>query len=281
MTIRFGAFRCGILIATTLAFSHGALADCRETAPRNADADASGVRKVILRTRAGDLTVRGSTSATRLKATGTACSDSQKRLDDIRLDVRRDGDTIHLETVMPESDSFMNSDELDLTVELPGGIEVTLEDSSGDLSVTGVASLRVTDSSGDQSIQDIAGDVAVTDSSGEIDIKNVRGSVKVTDSSGEVLIADVAGDVSIPVDSSGGLVLKRVHGEVHIETDSSGDIAISDVDKDVTIGNDSSGDIRVTDVGGKLTVGNDSSGKIDHRNVLGSVSIPRSQRDDD
>jgi hypothetical protein len=86
--------RSGALIATALLVSQGALGDCRVTAPRNAEMDASGVRTVVIHARAGDLTVRGAASATRIQAKGEACAGSQKRLDAIRIDVRRDGGTI-------------------------------------------------------------------------------------------------------------------------------------------------------------------------------------------
>jgi len=274
--------RTGLVVATALVFSQAALAECsyRYSASRSAEVDANGARRAVIRAAAGDLSVRGTAESNRVQAKGEACANSQKDLDAIRIDTRRDGDTVYIETVLPDDDSWTNHDSLDLTVELPATLEVRLEDSSGDLSVESVRDLRVEDSSGDQRIRDIAGNVAVTDSSGEIDIKNVRGNVAVSDSSGDVEIADVAGNVTIPVDSSGGLVFRRVHGDVHIETDSSGDIAIDDVNRNVQIDNDSSGDIRIAGVGGNLTVAHDSSGDIEHRNVLGNVRIPASKRDD-
>lgn len=274
------SIRTGIVIATALVFSQGALADCRFSASREADVDTNGARRAVIKAAAGDLTVRGSSSATRAQAKGEACADSQKDLDAIRIEARRDGDTVYIETVLPDDDSWMRHDSLDLTVELPAALEVRVEDSSGDLSVEGVKELRVDDSSGDQRIRDIGGNVKVTDSSGEIDIKQVRGNVEVSDSSGDVVVADITGNVTIPVDSSGGLSFRRVQGTVHIETDSSGDISIDEVNHDVRIDNDSSGDIRVSGVGGSLTVAHDSSGDIEHRNVLGNVRIPASKRDD-
>lgn len=273
MFIRSAAF-----IAASLLLSQAVIADCSHTAARNAKIDANGVRAVVIHAGAGDLTVRGIASVSGIEARGEACAGSQERLDAIRIEVRRDGDTVHVATVIPEHESFMNFGKIDLTVELPARLDIDLKDSSGDLSLTGVASARIEDSSGDQSIRDIAGNVVVQDSSGEIDIKSIRGNVEVSDSSGDVRIVEVTGDVRIPVDSSGGLVMRSIHGQVHIETDSSGDISISDVNRDVTIDTDSSGDIRVEDVGGQLTVAHDSSGDIDHRNVLGAVSIPRSKR---
>jgi hypothetical protein len=272
--------RTSVALATALIFSQGAIAECRYSAAREAGIDTNGARRAVIKAAAGDLTVRGSKTASRVHATGQACAASQRGLDSIRIEARRDGDTVYIETVLPDDDSWMRHESLDLTVELPASLEIRLTDSSGDLSVEGVKDLQVEDSSGDQRIRDIGGNVKVTDSSGEIDIKEIRGNVEVSDSSGDVLIADVTGSVTIPVDSSGGLTFRRVQGAVHIETDSSGDISIDEVNHDVQIDNDSSGDIRVSAVGGNLIVAHDSSGDIEHRNVLGKVHIPASKRDD-
>jgi hypothetical protein len=267
----------GAVIAVAMLLSHPAMSDCRFSATRNAEADATGIRKVVLEAGAGDLKVRGAQGAAKIHATGEACAESQSRLDATRIDVRRDGDTVFLRTVLGEEDSKFRHAAMDLTVHVPSTVQMRVQDSSGDVDVGTIAGLIVDDSSGDQVIRDIGGDLVVTDSSGEIEIKNVRGKVTVTDSSGDVSIADVTGNVSIPVDSSGGLSLRRIHGEVHIASDSSGDISIADVNQDVIIDSDSAGDIRVVDVGGNLRIGNDSTGDIEHRNVLGEVSLPRSR----
>jgi hypothetical protein len=266
---------CGFI--TTLVVSHTALGDCEHTASRSAAIDAAGARRVVIDVGAGDLTVSGASGATRVVAKGEACAESTKLLDAIRIDTRRDGDTIYLKAVMPEkeSDSWTNSSSLDLSIELPANVAIELDDASGDLEIRKVAAAKVQDSSGDQSIREIEGDLNVDDSSGDVDIQTVRGNVSVRDSSGDVRVSDVNGNVTIPVDSSGGLSLRRIRGDVHILSDSSGDIVIADINQNVLIDNDSSGDIRVSDVGGNFTVSHDSTGDVSHRNVLGSVNIPR------
>jgi hypothetical protein len=264
---------CGFLSA--LGLSHTAFGDCEHTIPRSAEIDAVGARRVMIDVGAGDLVVTGTQGATRVLAKGEACAESTKLLDAVRIDTRRDGDTIYVKTVLPASDSWMNSTSLDLKIELPASVAVELDDSSGDIELRNVAAAKVSDSSGDQSIREVDGDLSVDDSSGDIDIQTIRGNVSVRDSSGDVRVSDVNGSVTIPVDSSGGLSLRRVRGDVHILSDSSGDIVIADVNQNVLIDNDSSGDIRVSDIGGNFTVSHDSTGDLTHRHVLGSVNIPR------
>lgn len=265
--------RAFMISAATL-FAHAALGDCLHHASRTGEVDATGVSKVIVSAAAGDLVVTGAPDAKLVRVDGEACAESEKSLEAVRLEVRRDGATAYVKAILPKRDSFMRHASLDLKVMAPSSVAIEVHDSSGDLKVEHVASARIDDSSGDQVVRDITGDVTVDDSSGEIEISGVRGSVVVRDSSGEVEIADVAGDVKIPVDSSGSLSLKRIRGDVHIETDSSGDISIADINQNVRIDNDSSGSIRVSDVGGNFTVRNDSTGGISHRNVLGTVTIP-------
>jgi len=268
-------------LVAALLIAPAAGADCKFSAPRNVDIDASGIKKLVVEAGAGDLKINGVQGASRVHGVGDACGDSQQRLDGIRLEARRDGDTIFVRTVLHDEDSRWHRDWMDVSLDVPSTVEASVDDSSGDLLISDVAGLRLHDSSGDQVIRDIAGNVEVSDSSGDVEIKNVRGNVSVTDSSGDVVIADVNGNVAIPVDSSGGLSFRRIHGDVHISTDSSGDISIADVNKNVSIDSDSAGDIRVADIGGDFAVGHDSTGDIEHRNVLGAVRVPRSEDDDD
>ncbi|HVF17291.1 MAG TPA: DUF4097 family beta strand repeat-containing protein [Steroidobacteraceae bacterium] len=273
--------RASSIVTAAMLFSHAAMSDCEFSAARDAEVDAAGIRKVVVEAGAGDLKIRGSQGAAKIHANGEACADSQARLDAARIDIRREGDTVFLRTVLGEEDSKFRSASMDLTVHVPSAVQMEVHDSSGDVDIGLIAALNLDDSSGDQVIRDIHGNVEVTDSSGEIEIKNIRGNVIVSDSSGDVSITDVTGNVSIPVDSSGGLSFRRVHGELHIASDSSGDISIADVNQDVIIDNDSAGDIRVVGVGGDLRVANDSTGDIEHRNVLGEVSLPQSKRNRD
>lgn len=252
---------------------------CKYSAERKTDADAAPVRKVVLGAGAGDLVVRGEEGMSGFSARGRACASSQALLDEIQIEVRREGDTVYLKTLLAQTDDgvifgFTRYAYLDLTVSVPRSVEISLEDSSGDLELSGVSQAAVIDSSGDQTLRDIGGDLDVIDSSGELRIERVAGRLRLKDSSGDIEVDDVKGDVEVTVDSSGEIGMKRIQGGVHILTDGSGDIRLSDVQRDVTIDVDTSGDIDVDRVGGSFTVGADGSGGISHDRVVGAVRLP-------
>lgn len=256
---------------------------CEFRAERKAGIDAAGVTKIVLRTGAGDLDVKGRADGTRIEAHGTACAAKQALLDQVRLSVRREGDVVYLETQMPQDKglSWGRSDyaNIDLNISLPGQIAVDAVDSSGDATFEDLKALTLQDSSGDLDLARIAGMVDVTDSSGDLEIDNA-GSVRVRDSSGDVGIGHVKGDVEVTADSSGDLEIAQVEGSVRIEQDSSGGIRVEDVRGSVTIDSDSSGDIFAGRVRGDFTVKEDSSGSIGHEAIGGKISVPRDHAED-
>jgi DUF4097 and DUF4098 domain-containing protein YvlB len=251
--------------------------DCQHTAHRTANEAGPDIQRVVIEARAGDLVVRGGTSRD-VTVDGKACASTEKLLADTKIEIRRDGDTVYVRTVMPDiSDGLFGITRyayIDLTVGVPKTATLRIEDSSGDMHVNDVQAARIDDSSGDQTIERVAGDLEVSDSSGEIKIVDVGGGLRLKDSSGDVDVDRVQGDVTVTVDSSGDLDIRRVTGGVHILSDSSGEIEIADVKRDVVIDEDSSGSIRVTDVGGNFTVGSDGSGGIRYDRVTGSVRVP-------
>ena len=250
--------------------------DRNHTADRTANSAGPDIERVVVEAGAGDLVVRGAEGRD-VKVDGKACASSAKLLEEIKLEIRRDGNTVYVRTVMPEMSMGLfgsHNAHMDVTVTVPKNATAKIQDSSGDLEVTDVQAAAIQDSSGDQTLQRIAGDLEVQDSSGEIKIGDIGGGLRLRDSSGDVDVDNVRGEVVVEVDSSGDLDIRRITGGVHILNDSSGDIEIHDVKRDVTIDDDSSGGILVQDVGGNFTVGSDGSGGIRYERVTGSVRIP-------
>lgn len=234
------------------------------TSPRNATVDASGARLVRIEARAGTLRVTGRDGISQARVRGTARSSREGWLDEIQLRAERRGDVVEIVVEISERNyvgmgNFYRA--LDLDIEIPAGMALEIEDSSGDLEVRGAGAVDIRDSSGDVDVID-AGMVKVRDSSGDVRIERARGDVRVEDSSGDIEIRNVAGSVDI-------------------EEDGSGDIVATDVTGAVLVGRDGSGGIRVADVGGSFTVDRDGSGTISHRNVRGAVQIPRRKADRD
>jgi DUF4097 and DUF4098 domain-containing protein YvlB len=267
--------------ATALAWNDG----CEFRAERAAGVDAKGIEKVVIRTGAGDMKVIGRASAMRVEARGSACAGKQELLDTAQISVRREGNIVYVETMLPENDKGWkwSKDEyayIDIGIALPAGVPVEATDSSGDSTLEDLAALSIQDSSGDLEIHRIAGLADVGDTSGDLDIDNA-GSVRVRDSSGDVEIGEVHGDVEITSDSSGDIHIAQVGGAVHIAQDSSGGIRVEDVKGSVLVDSDSSGDIYAGHVGGDFTVSDDSSGDIDHDSIAGKITIPANKRGTD
>ena len=232
------------------------------TAPRSGSADAKGASLVDVIALAGSLEIRGVEGLTEVRVKGTARASDEDYLDEIKLRVERSGNRVLVVAVIPQRRNTWNNNMhrgLDLVIEVPKGIALDVEDSSGELEISDVGTLDLEDSSGDIELENITGAVRVDDSSGEMRISNVRGEVRVDDSSGDIMIRDIT-------------------GRVIIDDDSSGDIDVTDVSGSVEITSDTSGDIDVRRVGGDFTVAHDGSGSIRHSGVKGEVSVPESRR---
>lgn len=201
------------------------------TAPRSGTASARGASLVRVHARAGALRILGRPGISEVRVTGTARASRRGDLDGIRLVTRREGNEVQVSAEIPEQHGFLGGQRaLDLVVEVPAGIPLDVTDSSGEVEVRGVASLRLDDSSGEVDVDGVAGDVWVRDSSGALRIRNVRGGVVVDeDSSGEIDVRDVARDVLVREDSSGGIRVDRIGGSFTVLHDGSGGIEVGRV----------------------------------------------------
>jgi len=266
----------GLPAAMAPMMAHGD--DCHFKGDRAGGVDAKGVEKVVIRAGAGDMKVIGRTNAVRVEARGVACAGKQELLDATQISVRREGNTVYVETTLPQNDdnwSWGNKDYayIDLGVALPASLPVDAIDSSGDAVFEDLKSLALQDSSGDLRVRRIAEMADVGDSSGDLEIEDV-GSAQVRDSSGDIEIDRVRKDVRIVSDSSGDMHIQNVDGGVVVESDSSGGIRVEDVKGEVRVESDSSGDIYAAHVGGDFTVTQDGSGSITHEAIGGRVSVP-------
>ena len=234
-------------------------AACRFSAQREGSADLAGVTKVVITASAGDLHVVAKADARRIVARGNACASTQALLDELLLEVRREGDVVEINAgprrdskVVVIGNAYSN---LDVGIALPPNLPLEIRDSSGDTEVHGVASLVLDDSSGDIRVRDV-------------------GSAEIRDSSGDISVIGARGDVTVTFDGSGDIVIEDAGGNVEVGSDGSGDIRIRGVKGNVVIGADGSGDILVRDVGGDFTLGNGGSGDVIKANIAGKVSVP-------
>ena len=227
--------------------------------PRTARVDARGASRIVIEARAGWLRVEGKDGTSEVVAEGTARAPREDLLKEIKLIGTREGDVVRIVVQMPDMrdrdwDSRWDSGPaLDLTVTVPRTIPVEIEDSSGDLRVTGTAALEIDDNSGGVEIRDVGGALRVRDGSGSLEIQNVRGDVEIDDGSGEIDVRDVTGTLTLR-DGSGSITAHTVGGSVNVERDGSGGI-------------------RVTDVGGDLTVQRSRKRGVSYSGVKGRVRV--------
>jgi DUF4097 and DUF4098 domain-containing protein YvlB len=271
-----------LALAPTAALAWGD--NCKFQADRAGGVDAKGVEKIVIRAGAGDMKVVGRGNAVRIEARGVACAATQEMLDATKINVRREGKVVYVETDLPQDERSWTFGKnqyayIDLGVALPSGIPVEATDSSGDAAFEDLNALTVQDSSGDLEITRVAGLADVGDSSGDIEIEQA-GSVRARDSSGDLEIDGVRGDVEVENDSSGDIRITSVDGSVKVRQDSSGSIRVEDVKGSVDVDSDSSGDIYAGRVKGNFTVREDSSGSIEHESIGGEVRVPGNKRDD-
>jgi len=229
--------------------------DCKFSAQRESRLDLSGVERVEISARAGDLKVSAG-SANNLLASGRACASSEALLNQSLLHVRRNGNVAEVVVQLPDEMKGIGTFYawLDLKVTVPADVPVQILDSSGDIELRDVNVTQLTDSSGDIVASRLKGDITINDSSGDVRLDDTAGRVTITDSSGDIVIHG-ARDVVIPVDSSGDIDVERISGSVRIDRDSSGDI-------------------KIADVGGNVDVLADSSGKVQIAQVKGTVKVP-------
>ncbi len=272
--------------------------DCAFTAERTAEESADGIERLEIRAGAGDLNVEGENGLRSVYVTGSACARTEAQLDRVQLRLVREGSTLVLEA-LPEAQGFSlrswfgrNPAKLDVTVRLPAGLAVGIEDSSGRTRVANVGAAEIADGSGDLQIENVRGALEVRDGAGQVSIRNVQGTVRIGDGSGDfsitkvvgdvivlddgsgsMEIVDVQGNVTIGRDGSGDILVERVTGSVRIEEDGSGSIRIASVQHDVIIDRDGTGSIFVDDVQGDFTVEISGSGDVQHQNVRGRVRI--------
>jgi len=153
---------------------------------------------------------------------------------------------------------------INLTIEVPKGIDVFIDDGSGPIHIQYFSGhLDIKDNSGLITIEKIIGNVRVADGSGKIILEDIRGNVEVRDGSGTIDVNKIRGDVRV-TDGSGPISIQYVEGNVTV-TDGSGTIDINDITGNVLIREPGTGELNIERIKGTVTTQNqieDTSPKI-------------------
>lgn len=261
-----------LLLVTLPATAYGDY--CRESKIIEQEFDAAGLSQVQLKALAGDLEITPS-SSDKITFWGRVCTDSEKHLNMIDLDIIKEGGKLTLAAIIPyHQDEFdPHYASIDIEFAVPEDLDTTVSDSSGDMIIEGVSVSSIEDSSGNIRVLGGKSNLKVRDSSGNITLRGNEGNVSVSDSSGDIDLRGVDGDVEIPGDSSGDIDLERVSGSINIRRDGSGDITIENVGQDVVIGSDGAGDIEIEEVQGQVRIGADGSGEVEVTSIAGDFEL--------
>lgn len=251
-----------VLLAPLAAF---AATPCKYEAPRNLKLDLAGVRAVQIEVHSHDLHVVGSPGASGLTLTGRACASDKAVLDDLQVTQRREGDQLLLDigggnhfSISLFGNSYAN---LEVNVQLPASLPVTVSVGSGDADVSGVQQLQTNVGSGDLHARQIAGKFSTSVGSGDVDATDIGSLELGSVGSGDFKASGIKGDARIGSIGSGDVELHGIGGSVRADT----------------LG---SGDLTVAEVGGDFSLGAKGSGDVSHSGIKGKTSVPHDDDDD-
>lgn len=247
------------------------LADCRYSRDMSLDVDLDGIKRLEIHALAGELRVNGDDSNKNAKVRARLCADDEDAVEAIHVRSDSDKKVARIIAVIARK-WHEHGAYIDLDIDMPDDLEVTIADTSGELSAENIALNSLADTSGEIRLREINGNLDIQDTSGDIQVRDISGKLTVSDSSGDVNV-ETAGSVLVQSDSSGDLLIRDIKKTVDVVSDSSGEIKIVGAGDDVSIGSDSSGDIRISKVDGHVRIGNDSSGNVLIADVKGDFSI--------
>lgn len=265
-------------LLATLPLSSRAADLCEHSAARDLDLDLAGVKTLVFDIGPHELSVAGGKART-AAIRGKACASDAKRLDDLVLSQRREGDKLIVVAerkgaVRMVSWSGSRYGYLTLDATLPDTIAVQVKLGSGDASVDGVASLAADVGSGDLEADHIRGTVFADVGSGDIVLGDVGALHVVSVGSGDLNARAVRGDATVGSVHSGDLRIDNAGGRVRIASIGSGDAELSGVAGNVSVDSIGSGSLEVNDVRGDLVVRSVGSGSVGHHGVAGQVRVP-------
>lgn len=234
---------------------------CKFEAPRNLQLDLAGVKSVHIDVHSQDLHLVGNDSNKGLSLTGRACASDPSVLDQLQVTQRREGDRLQIDIGGRSHFSFnlfgSSYANLEVTVQLPADMPVTVGVGSGDADVRGVRELQTIVGSGDLHVRQVAGKFSTSVGSGDVDATDVGSLDAGSVGSGDLKVSDIKGDAKIGSIGSGDVTLRQIGGSVSAGTLGSGDLTVNDVAGDFTLGAKGSGDVNHSGVKGKISVPRD------------------------
>ena len=134
-------------------------------------------------------------------------------------------------------------DRAKIDLEVPSGTELTIENSSGDIRISGLEAkeLQVGATSGDVMMKEIYADVRLSTTSGDVTLRMINGNVSMRSTSGDQEYFDITGDLKTQA-TSGDIEIAKLNGDLDV-TSTSGDMDFDDVSGRINA-TSTSGDIQ-------------------------------------
>ena len=184
---------------------------------------ASGtLRTLTLRTGAGSLKIIGEEARRNIEIEGIVSTHAEsfgeaKRIaNEVSLDIQAETTENPIvritEPRLAPGDQYYSCD---LTIRIPHTVQVTLDDSTGNIEVFGLTSgLNLKSESGNVEIEGVNGGLVIqTDGSSKTSITDSSGHLNITDGPGDLEISMITGDVKIQ-DTGGKLLVQNITGNV-------------------------------------------------------------------
>jgi hypothetical protein len=180
--------------------------------------DTHGIKAFRISAESGFLHIEGTETGTKIEV----IAEHEGDRDNHRLSLKKDGDRALLISHIEDWPLGWGDERINLTVKVPAGLSLDIEDGSGEITLTKVnANTRIDDGSGSISISTHRGNIMINDGSGSIDVINVLGNVDIEDGSGSIEVSKVDGHVTID-DGSGSIDIDTVSKGVTIDDEGSG-----------------------------------------------------------
>jgi DUF4097 and DUF4098 domain-containing protein YvlB len=192
--------------------------------------------------------------------------DSQRAVENARIEVRRDGERSRVVVHVRGERRLLRfgKDEVRARIRVPERSDVEASSASADVESHGLlGSVRVEVASGEIELDALAGDVEISSASGDVDLRAVEGEASVSTASGDVRIERVGGQARIRT-ASGDVIVADARGPVDVQS-ASGDQRVEAVRE---------GKVSLKSASGDLSVGirQGSTLWVDARSMSGDMS---------
>ena len=199
---------------------------------------AAGVKSLKIRCGNGSVKVQGApgerniTALARIRSTAKTLAEAERIARELTLELQSRGtENPSLVIIEPRIEGRQDY-WVDLLIQLPASVRVSIEELTGDCEVKGLNSgFSMRNLHGTIDISQVLGGVEVESAGSSCIIKSVGGLISVIDKEGDLSISEVSGEVKV-TDSGGKLVIYNITGNV-IVSDNAPDIR--NVDGDVQL----------------------------------------------